>query len=979
MTLNLLTPYAFVPFRAMRLRKVIVFLLLLLVSSQAIAQQKRTVTGTVTSSGSEETLPGVNIFVKSDKARGTITNLNGEFSLEVSPQDTLVFSFIGFITKEVAAGARSVLNITLSPDTKSLEEVVVVGFGEQRKASLVSSITSVNVKELKTPSANLTNAIAGKVAGVISFQQSGEPGMGTDNSTFYIRGLSTFGTGKRDPLILIDGIESTPTDMARLQPDDISDFSVLKDAAASSIYGARGANGVVLINTKMGEDGPVKISFRAENRISTNTRNFRLADNISYMTLANQATVTRSPNAMKPYSQNKINSTIAGEDPFLFPNNNWIDELIKDYTINQGYNINISGGNSKGRYYLAGTYNRDNGILNVDPINDFNNNIQLNNYSIRSNIEFNLSKTTSLIARVYGQFDDYTGPIGSYDERGNYRSGGATTFHNALRANPVAFPAVYPREKLPYVDHPLFGSARTLNSNGLETSTLYVNPYAEMVKGYNTYKTSNLNPQVEIHQDLKFLTEGLRLRAMSYIRRSSLVSLDRYYNPFYYTSTINPEDGSYSISVLNDGSANSIGLTGTEYLNYLEDRKIVESQFWAQGVLDYNRIFAQKHSVGGMLVSYMSHFEAGNPGSLIRSLPNRNNGISGRFTYGFDERYLAEFNFGYNGSERFARQQRFGFFPSGGIGYRISNEQFFTPLKGVISNLKFRATYGLVGNDQIGDRNERFLYMSNVNLNDAAYASLFGRNDGAAVYGRPGVSISRYSNESITWEQSRQLNVGMDLNLGTGNNTLELIVDAFKQHRSQILQPITYIDNASGLMAVPFSNYGKAESQGVDLSANFMKIISRDLSAEIRGTFTYATSKIIKIDELIYQDGLTHLSRRGYPLRQEWGYIAERLFVDDEEVANSPVQFGDRGLLAGDIKYRDITGDGVINSDDAVPIGFPTEPEIIYGFGSSIRYKKFDFNFYFQGAARSSFFIEPWRIQPFYQEFGYQNGLLQVR
>lgn len=978
MTLHLLIHYSFDPYRFKRLRRLLFLLLLFFSFGQLSAQEKIVISGTVNTAGDGEALPGVNIVLKSAISSGATTNLNGEYSIRANPKDTLVFSFIGFVTQEVPVGTRTVINVSLSEVAKSLEEVVVVGFGEQRKASLVSSITSVNVKELKTPTANLTNAIAGKVAGVISFQQSGEPGLGTDNSTFYIRGLSTFGTGKRDPLILIDGIESTPTDMARLQPDDISDFSVLKDAAASSIYGARGANGVVLINTKMGQDGPVKVSFRAENRVSTNTRNFRLADNITYMRLANEATVSRSPNAIKPYSQNKINATMAGEDPYLFPNNNWIDQLIKDYTVNQGYNINISGGTSKARFYLAGTYNRDNGILKVDPINSFNNNILLNNYSIRSNVDFSLSKTTKLIARIYGQFDDYNGPIGTPDRQGRPRSGGATTFDNALRANPVAFPAVYPRDKRPYVDHPLFGSALTLNSAGMETSTLYVNPYAEMVKGYQTYKTSNLNPQLEIHQDLKFITEGLNLRAMTYVKRTSLVSLNRFYNPFYYTSSINPEDGTYGISIMNDGSANSIGLTGTEYLNYQEDRKQVESQFWAQAIMDYNRIFAQKHSVSGMLVSFMSHYEAGNAGSLIRSLPNRNNGVSGRFTYGFDERYLAEFNFGYNGSERFAERNRFGFFPSAGIGYRISNESFFTPLKGVIPNLKFRATYGLVGNDQIGNRDERFLYMSNVNLNDGGYGASFGRNDGAAVYYRPGVSISRYANEFISWEQSRQLNVGMDLNLGSGNNTLELIVDAFKQHRSHILQPITYIDNASGLMATPFSNYGKAESQGVDLSANFLKVFSRDLSAELRGTFTYATSKVIKTDELVYQEGLSHLSRRGHSLGQQWGYIAERLFVDDEEVANSPVQFGDRGLLAGDIKYRDITGDGVINSDDMVPIGYPMQPEIMYGFGSNIRYKKFDINVFFQGAARSSFFIDPWAIQPFYQEGGFQTGLLQA-
>lgn len=938
--------------------------------------QEKTITGRVTEQGLDEPLPGVNVVLKGTN-NGTVTDVDGNYKLTVpSDESVLVFSFVGYIREEIVVGEQSVVNVSLTPDITSLNEVVVVGFGEQRKASLVSSVSSINVAELKTPSSNLTSALAGRISGIISFQQSGEPGLGTDNSTFFIRGLSTFGTGKRDPLILIDGIESTVTDMARLQPDDISDFSVLKDASASSIYGARGANGVVLINTKLGESGKTRFFFRMENRISTNTRNFKLADNITYMRLENEANTTRTPNGIEPYTQNKINNTIAGTDPYLYPDNNWIDQLIKDYTYNQGFNLNISGGSEKSRYYIAGTYNRDNGILKVDPINDFNNNITLNNYSIRSNVDLDITKSTTLIVRLYGQFDDYTGPIG----------GGSATFYNALNANPVMFPEVYPKEKLPYLNHPLFGSERVLSNNLQETGALFTNPYAEMVKGYQTYKTSNLNPQLEINQDLGSVINGLRFRSMTYLKRTSFVSQNRFYNPFYYRASINPTDGSYNLNVLNDGGQNSIGTAGTEYLNYTEDDKNVESQFWLQGALDYARIFGERHSVGALLLSYISHYEKGNPGSLIESLPSRNAGVSGRFTYGYDDRYLIELNFGYNGSERFSKKTRYGFFPSAGVGYNISKEDFFVPFTNVISNLKLRATYGVVGNDQIGDKEERFLYLSNVNLNDGDFFSSFGRNDGAPTYGRNGVSVSRYANQYITWEESRQINIGMDL--GLFNNSVELIVDAFKQYRSQILQPITYTDNAAGLQVTPLSNYGEAETKGIDLSLNVIKNFSRDLNVNFRGTFTYATSEAKKIDELAYQDDLSHLSKVGRSLSQQWGYIAERLFVDDEEVANSPVQFGDTGLKAGDIKYRDVTGDGVINSDDMVPLGYPTQPEIIYGFGASLMYRKFDFNFYFQGAARTSFFIDPAAIQPFYRfqtdykgdnvNRVYQTGLLQA-
>lgn len=946
-------------------------------SINLLAQEQVNVKGVVRDSTSG--IPNVTIRVLTPKNQTFKSDMFGRFDFKVSRDAVLSFVSVGFEPKTInikdfikGSQASVELNVQLEKEESSIEEVTVTGFGgTQRKASLVSSITTVNVKDLKTASSNLTNALAGRVAGMIAFQSSGEPGLGTDNSTFYIRGLSTFGTGKQDPLILIDGVESTPTDMARLQPDDISDFSVLKDAAAASIYGARGANGVVLINTKMGKDGTPQFNFRAEGRLSSNTKNFKFADNITYMNMANEAALTRTPNGVEPYTQNKINSTMAGEDPILYPNNNWLDLLIKDYTFNQGYNLNVSGGSPRARYYLAGTLNKDNGNLKVSPINDFNNNIKLNNYSIRSNVDFNVTNSTTVIVRMYGQFDDYVGPIG----------GGSKTFTNALNSNPVMFPAVYPADKMPFIEHPLFGSNQTRNSDLSLGSTMYVNPYAEMVKGYQTYKTSNLQPQIELKEDFGWLLQGLSARAMGYLRRVSYSSANRSYVPFYYTASINPQDGSYSLQALNDGSANALSPTGREFLDYNKSEISVDSRFWLEGAVNYSRIFKDVHSVSGMIVSYLSDYQLvrerydGEDNSLLLTLPGRNAGLSGRFSYGFNDRYLAEFNFGYNGSERFDQNNRWGFFPSFGLGYRISEEAYFEPLKSVVNNLKIRGTYGIVGNDAIGSNDDRFFYLSNVNLNNGSYGAQFGRDAGSPRYYRPGISILRYSNPNITWEESKQLNLGLDLGIA---NTVDLIVDVFKQERSNILQPVSGIDNASGLMAVPMSNYGKVNTQGVDLSLNYRKNFSQNFWMDARGTFTYATSEVKKIDELPYSGNLAHLSRKGYSINQAWGYIAERLFIDNEEVANSPVQFGDVGLLAGDIKYRDITKDGVINSDDMVPLGYPTEPEIIYGFGSSFGYKNFDFGFFFQGAARYSFFIDASQIQPFYQSNGYQTGLLEA-
>lgn len=927
-------------------------------------QQQKSISGQVNDENGVP-LPGVTVSIKDTKI-GTITDLDGKFTLKADADSkVLVISSIGYQTQELIIGNRIEFKVSLKPSSEGLNEVVVVGYGTQKKGSVVSAITTIPVGEIKGPSSNLTTMMAGRISGMIAYQRSGEPG--SDNSDFFIRGLGSFGSGKVNPLILIDGIESTSTDMARLQPDDIEAFSVLKDASAASIYGARGANGVVLITTKSGKDGKLKVKFRQENKISSNTRNFKFADNITYMELANEAVLTRNPIGVLPYSQTKIDRTgQPGSNPYLYPNNNWIDQLIKDYTFNQGYNLSVSGGSDKAQYYVASTYNIDNGVLKVDDLNNFNSNIKLRNYSIRSNVNMKLTPTTEGIVRLYGQFDDYTGPLGGNDADGNWVSGGGNIFNKAVWSNPVAFPAAYPSELLPYIEHPLFGGAVTGNGS----TTLLTNPYAEMVKGYEVYKASTVQTQLELKQDLKMLTPGLKARAMAYIRRYSYYRVSRQYNPFYYSATLNPDTQEISLNLLNSGAEGSIGTTGTEYLNYSEGAKNISSTIYLESALNYNKTFAEKHDVSGMLINIVQSNESGNAGNLQSSLPSRNFGLSGRFTYAYDNRYLAEINFGYNGSERFARNNRFGFFPSFAAGYIISNEKFFEPLLDIISNLKFRASFGWVGNDQIGKSSDRFFYLSNVSLNDINYGSSFGELNS---YYRPGVSISRYANDKISWERSRQTNIGMDLKLF---NSINIVVDAFKQTRSNILQTRSNIGSTLGLAVTPSTNFGEAESKGLDMSITYNKKFGDNWFTNLRGNFTYSTSKILKYDENYYPPELDYLYKKGNSIAQNYGYIAERLFVDDQEAANSPKQFGTYG--GGDIKYRDVNKDGVITSLDQVPIGYPTSPEVIYGFGGTLGYKDFDFSLFFQGSARSSFFINPKNISPFVTNGGAQNGLLEV-
>lgn len=911
--------------------------------------------------GSGQPLTGATVKVK-NFGQPKLADERGEFSLTNIPDSAILeVSFVGYKSQEVSILNKKTVDIILQEQSNAMNEVVVVAYGQQKKESMVSSITTISPKELKGPTSNLTTMMAGRLAGVISYQRSGEPG--ADNASFFIRGITSFGSGKLDPYILIDGMESTPTNLARLQPDDIAAFSVLKDAAASSLYGARGANGVILVTTKSGVAGKTKFNVRFENSLSGNTDNFKMADNITYMKLANEAVLTRNPKEALPYSQNKIDHTIAGDNPLLYPSNDWMGLLIKDHTMNQRLNVNLTGGGKGAQYYIAATYNQDNGVLKKESRNSFDNNVKLKSYEIRSNVTVNVTPTTVAVVRTSGNFDDYTGPIGGFDANGNRINGGSVVFNSVLKSNPVLFPAVFDPSDSPFDNHPLFGNAMISQAS----NTFYNNPYATMVSGYQQYNTSTLNVQLEMLQDFKFITPGLKARVMAYTRRYSYFDLSRKYTPFYYAATATNDNAKgYNISLLNP-------TTATEYLNYTPDQsdKIQNTTGYMEAALTYHKTIKDVHNINGMVIGILRNHLNGSASTLQTSLPMRNLGVSGRFTYDYDARYLFEGNFGYNGSERFAKNNRFGFFPSVGIGWVVSNEKFFRPLENIIYNLKFRATHGLVGNDQIGYVSDRFFYLSEVSLNDPNRRYTFGENFG---YTRNGVAISRYANEDITWEKSRETNIGMDLTLVNG---LSVIVDVFKKNRTNILMQRAFIPATMGLTAATSANVGAASSKGIDVSLDYSKTFG-NYWISARGTFTYATNKLEQNEEPEYAANEYYLSRLGHPLNMNVGLIAERLFVDDEDVKNSPRQvFGE--VRGGDIKYRDLNGDGQITNLDRVNgLGHPTTPQIIYGFGFSTGYKSFELSAFFQGSARNSIYINPADITPFVISGSNQNGLLDI-
>ena len=886
---------------------------------------------------------GANIIEQQNPLNGAVTDFDGVFKINVSENSALEISYVGYVTKTVQVNGNNIIKVVIEEDIKSLDEVTLVAYGKQKKSSVVAAVSTIDPTELKLPTSNLTTSFAGRIAGVIAYQRSGEPGR--DNAEFFIRGVSTFGYA-RSPLILIDGIETTSTDLARLQPDDISSFSVMKDATATSLFGARGANGVILVTTKEGKEGVVKINVRYEKSYSAATRSLSIADPITYMRLHNEAQTTRNPLSGRIYSLEKI---LISQDPnrnkMAYPTVNWFDELLEEYTLNSRFNFSLSGGGKIARYYIASTVNTDNGNLRVDPRNNFNNNINFKRVSLRSNINVNLTKSTTLALKFNGNFDDYNGPL----------DGGAEVYQKALKANPVLYPKYYqPDAQFQNSNHILFGNFGQFGD--------YLNPYADLMRGYKDESYNNFLATVEIKQDLDFIAEGLRFRILGNTSRYSFYNLERKYNPFYYSlGNYDFQSDLYTLIALNPNQ-------GTEYLDYSEGNKVITNSTYVESAINFDKTIGQKHEFKGMLIGIMRELKYANAGNLQESLPYRNLGLSGRFTYAYDDKYFTEFNFGYNGSERFAKSERFGFFPSFGLGWLVTNEKFMDPYLNTINNLKLKGTYGLVGNDQIGSASDRFFYISQVNLSDGSMGSPFGQEFGNYING---ISIDRYANDQITWEKARMMNLGIEIGLF---NKIAIQADYFREYRSNILMDRAQIPATMGLQSPIRANVGEASSDGYEITMDYNDQINDNLFVGFRANFSYADSRYEVYEELDYQNaGLPWRSRIGLNLSQPYGYIAERLFIDEADVANSPLQtFGN--YMAGDIKYKDINNDGIIDINDEVPIGYPTTPKIIYGFGLSSMYKNIDFSFFFQGSAQSSFFIDAYNSSPFIDTYGGKIG-----
>ncbi len=901
-----------------------VFFCLSLTSASAAeataAQDKITLKGYVIGSDDNGPLAGVVIFDKDNKTNLTTTNSKGEYSITVpSTTETIVFEMMGYDTKEIKVADQFLFSlVTMIVQASALDGVVVVGFGTQKKESVVGAVQAIKPDNLVTTSSNLTTAFAGNIPGLIATQSSGEPGY--DNVAFYVRGISTFGANA-GALIVLDGVEITSSMLANISQESIESMSILKDATATALYGSRGANGVIIVTTKEGRNSEkINVNIAVDNTISMPTSIQEIADGVTYMEAYNEAKYNdaRAANAeyIPFYSKEKIEGTRAGLNPYIFPDNDWYSLLFKDMAMNQRVNLSVRGGGKKVNYFLNASIFNENGILRKPEHSILN--IEMNNkkFLFQSNVSAQVTNTTKVAMKLNMQIQYNTTP---YESTSNL-------FYWVMRANPVRFPAVLPAQ-----DGDTF--IRYGNNTSWDTGATDLNPYARMAAGYKERYYSYMTAVASIDQDLSMLTKGLTLKGLVSFYNYSYAATNRAIVPYYFKV-----DDDYTIDANGEYqyTTSTIGEEGSTYLTSSVSHDGYHE--WSlQTSANYARTFG-KHDVSADLVYHMKE-KVYNATSAdeYKLLPYREQGLAGRITYNYGKRYFIEGNFGYNGSENFMAGKRFGLFPSVALGWSISNERFFESLKSTVSNLKLRASFGQVGNDALS---VRFPYVTAVSMDGRGY--YFGSsftNVGAGY-------VDTYGNEDATWEVADKYNAGIDIEFF---KSLSVSFDAFYEYRRNIFLQRNSLSATAGLgVTVPYANLGEVSNRGFDMSVQYNKSVNKDLTLSLRGTMTYAHNAVEAMDEPSYA-GSPNLSKIGYPINASYVLVADGIFTSQEEIDNSPVQeFGSYSV--GDIKYKDVNGDGKVNANDYTWTDTPTLPELQFGFGGTIHYKKWDLNVMFQGS-----------------------------
>lgn len=881
-----------------------------------LQQQKQTITGTILTGDTNEPAIGATVYLR-NSTTGTVTDVNGKYSITVEGiGGVLEFSYIGYKKQEVAVTGQKTIDIVLQPDTEVLEEVVVVGYGSQKKESVVGAISTLDVTKLTVPGSSISNALAGQLSGIVAMSRSGEPGKNSA-ADFYIRGVSSF-KGTSTPLVLVDGIER---DLDLVDTDDIASFSILKDASASAVYGVRGANGVILITTKKGSVGKPQVNVRTEFGFTQPTKRPQMLGSAEWAELYNEAYGSQY------YSPEDIEKYRTNADPDLYPNVDWFDALFDDMAANQRVNLNITGGSDIVKYYVSGAFYNESSIYkNAGNIYGYNPSIRYNKFNFRANVDLNLTKSTVVNFNLANIYEKSFGP--------GYGDTDADIWSYTFMTSPNAFPVQYSDGKL---------SGPSSDSGNNPWNMLAHSGYREQFWNSAQSLIGVTQDIGELWKPLKGLTANIKFSWDAWNttlqRRSKIES--------FYHARGRAEDG----SLIYDRNDEGIWIpvhTGDENLSFLIGRSGTMTRY-LEGSLTYNRVFNEIHRVGALLLYNQKIHTNTQAGSGDDALPYKNQGLAARATYAFKDTYFAEVNLGYNGSENFARGNRFGFFPAVAVGWMMSNEKWFQPATKVIDMLKLKASYGKVGNDDIGGQ-RRWVYESTI-VNSGSWNYGSDGNQGGT-----GIRIGEVENLNASWEEALKINAGIEFSLF---NKIRVQADYFREERSGIFLQRAGLPAIVGVSTIPYVNIGKTLNQGFDATVEYTHQVNKDLMLTARGNFTFNRNELLNNDEPDWE--YKYQNRIGKPFGsggslQPFGLVAIGLFESQEEIDNSPVQnFGE--YRVGDIKYQDINGDGQIDSQDQIAIGYTNLPEITYGFGGTAQYKNWDFNIFFQGVARTSFFL----------------------
>ena len=897
-------------------------------------QNKRKISGRVTDIKGEP-LIGVNVTVDGD-ANGSITNMDGLYEIFVTKKSVVLkFTYIGFKTSEIRTNASTnIYDVTLEEQVNELEETVIVGYGTQRKISNIGAQSSMKMEDIKTPSASLTTTLAGRLAGVVAVQRTGEPGK--DAADIWIRGISTPNTSS--PLVLVDGVERSFND---IDPEDIESLTTLKDASATAVYGVRGANGVILIKTKPGKVGKPTVSADYYESFTRFTKMVDLADGITYMNAANEA--MRNDGIATKYTEDQIRNTIAGKDPYLYPNVDWLKEIFNDLGHNRRVNVNVRGGSEKVAYYASVSYFNETGMTVTDKnINTYDSKMKYSRYNFTTNLNIDVTPTTKVEIGAQG-----------YLGEGNYPAISSADLYNAaMSISPVEYPKMF------FVNGEAFVPGTSTNNN-------FNNPYSQATRrGYDNLTKNQIYSNLRVTQDLDMLTKGLKLTAMYAfdVYNEIHVHQDRAESTYNFLDTSVPYD-------MNGQPILQRIYEGSNVLSYTQETS-GNKKTYLEASLNYDRTFNDDHRVSALFLFNQQSKLLYPKGTLEDAIPYRMMGIAGRATYSWKDRYFAEFNIGYNGAENFSPKHRFGTFPAFGVGWVVSNEKFWQPLSKAVSFLKIRYTDGKVGNSEVSDR--RFMYLDQMKEN-GDYGYKFGPN-GTKWSGYETVNMA----VDLIWEESRKQDLGIDLKLF--NDDLSIVFDLFKERRENILLKREHsIPSFLGYnTSAPYGNIGIIENKGFDGTIEYNKRINKDWVIALRGNVTFNKDKWIQgeLPEQKYE----WMNQYGHNINGVKGYVAEGLFtqaeiddmarwesLSDANKAITPKPFASQfgTVKAGDIKYKDLNNDGQIDAYDQTYISRGDVPTTVYGFGFTVGWKDLSVGMMFQGVAGAERVLNGSSVNPF--------------